>query len=282
MEDNNNNNNNTEISIEQEIDKVIDEMSDKKDETVAPVSEGAPETVAEPVAEPAAQEAFAADDALVERGVKAGLSVSDVKAFANKEMAERILSALESGSAPATEEKANGTEEQVVAGTPDDEIPDLPDDGDYDPKIVELFKAMKSVIGKQSKELASLKSAGEAAAKQTFFDRQYDGLDDAVRSHVDAVRKSQLKSKFDMLEAGYKAVNANVKREDVFREAVSLAIGDLVQQAKSEGKADQLAKRRTLALARPGGESGQRSGKSADPIGDVVADIAKEFKLNLY
>ena len=99
-------------------------------------------------------------------------------------------------------------------------------------------------------------------------------LDEGVRSHIDAAHKSKLKAKFDLLEAGYKAQNANVSREEVFREAASLALGDLIGRADEERKATQLERRKAVALARPGGESGQRGGQSAaedDPFADFVA-----------
>lgn len=271
------------VTIKTEIEKVLDTgaeasgvtdvAEEKKEESPSVEEEAAEAAESETSSE---EKRFVPDDALIERAVKAGLSVSDAKEFTSAEMAERFIGKLEESA--GTKTKADGQKEDEGEGSPADEIPDLADDGDYDPQIVQLFKVMKSVIGRQSKELASLKSAGEAAAKQSYFDSKFDGLDQGVRSHVDAAKRSQLKAKFDMLEAGYKAVNAKVDRDAVFNEAVSLAIGDIVQKAKSDSKADALSKRKSLALARPGGESGQKNG-AANADNEIAAFLSSKYNL---
>lgn len=206
--------------------------------------------------------AYTPDDATVERAVKAGLSLADAKALPNAEMTERIIAALEakapSETTPEEPKAADDDDLSVVAA-------EFTEDNGYEPNMVKLVQNLVKRIG-------TLEAAGASAAKASFFDSQFSGLDSSVRSHVDAVRKSQLKSKFDMLEAGYKATKADVKREDVFKEAVNLALGDLVQKASEERKTSKLTQRKTLALARPGGESGARRSADRPMTGDEIVD----------
>ena len=213
---------------------------------------------------------FVPDDALVERAVKAGLSVSDAKAFPNAEMADRILAALEAKAEGATTKKADGKDGDEAAGVPDLDISEFTEENGYDPAMVKLVQSMKSVIEAQAKEIISIKKAGESAKEKDFFTQQFNSLDERVRSHMDAARKSQLKSKFGVLEAGYKAAGSKISREDIFKEAVQLAAGDLVSAADADGKAAAAAKRRTLALVRPGGNFGAKG--DGAPMSE--ADIA--------
>lgn len=231
---------------------------------------GGGEKKAEPADEPPADpEPFVPDDALVERAVKAGLSMSDAKAFPNAEMAERILTALEA-KAEGGGKKADGKDGEEAAGVPDLDISEFTEENGYDPAMVKLVQSMKSVIEAQAKEISSIKKAGESAKEKDFFTQQFNGLDERVRSHMDAARKSQLKSKFGVLEAGYKAAGSKISREDIFKEAVQLAAGDLVSAAEAESKSAAAQKRKTLAIARPGGNFGAKG--DGAPMSE--ADIA--------
>lgn len=231
---------------------------------------GGDEGNAEPADEPAGDpEPFVPDDALVERAVKAGLSMSDAKAFPNAEMAERILTALEA-KAEGGGKKADGKDGEEAAGVPDLDISEFTEENGYDPAMVKLVQSMKSVIEAQAKEISSIKKAGESAKEKDFFTQQFNSLDERVRSHMDAARKSQLKSKFGVLEAGYKAAGSKISREDIFKEAVQLAAGDLVSAAEAESKSAAAQKRKTLAIARPGGNFGAKG--DGAPMSE--ADIA--------
>lgn len=218
------------------------------------------------------EEDYAEEQALFDRAIRAGISSRDVLAMRDRATVERMVEMAEKANGISTEEKKteNGDEEDG-AGAPADDLESvlgqMEEDGGYDANLVKMLKGLVA-------ENKKLRSARETADGQSFLDRQIGALDEGVRSHVDAARKSKLKAKFDLLEAGYKAQNAKVSREEVFREAASLALGDLIGRAEGERKASQLERRKALALARPGGESGQRGGQSAaedDPFADFVA-----------
>jgi hypothetical protein len=248
-------------AAEPKADKPKEDKPKGKDSEDNPSSEGSP-----------SDKGDAIDDALVERAVKAGMSVADIKAFSSREAAERVVSLLEQKTDEAATE-TKGEEEEKGAEVPALDLSEFTEDNGYDPATVKVLNSMKSLLDAQAKELESLKKAGESAREHSFFDLQFNGLDEAVRSHVDAVAKSRLEAKFKALEAGYKAVKADVKREDVFREAVNLALGDLVRKAEAEGKSAAVEKRRLLALARPGGERGARNAEGGKAMTEEdVAD----------
>ena len=262
-------------------DNLMKELGEAVSETVgaeaAPKDEVAPAKAEEqPVeeqnaeaenAEAEAPKPFEADDALIERAVKAGLSVADAKAFANKDQADRILTALEAKAAKPGDE-TKGAADKGGEGFPTDEFDaivkamedDKDEDGNsnFDPNILKALKTIGSLAKNQAKELAALKAAGATVVAETSFDKGFAGLDEGVRSHVDAATKSQLRKKFDFLKSAHESAKDGAKDEEVFGEAVKLVLGDIVQTASAEGKAAALEQRASLRLARPGGQSGLR------------------------
>lgn len=229
--------------------------------------------------------AFTPDDALTERAVRLGLSLKDVKGFSSAEMAESILTKLEEAAKSKSEksvEKPNEDDDESPVAEFEKALKEMEDDKDedgnsaYDPKILSVLKAASSIIGKQAKELSELKRVGVSTQEKNFFDEQVKGLGEEVVKHLDASSKSKLESKFKMLEAGYKASKAKISREDIFKEATTLAIGDILAKANAESKAAKVTERKNLTIARPGGEQGKKSGK-AETLDDIVSQIAKEL-----
>lgn len=253
-------------TIQANLEGIVKSMSEEAKTTATEPTANAADKGTDVAAEPKA-EAFAADDALIERAVKAGLSVADAKSFANGEVADRILTALEAKASPK-EEKADATTKPGDAENPVDDFVEMlnkvendkDDDGEpnYSPEFVRMFKALGARFDAMKKEIAELRGAGETARKQTAFDKAFDGLDEGVREHVDAASKSQLKKKFDFLKAAHDSAQDGASDEEVFNEAKSIVLGDVVSRAQADSELAALAKRKSLALARPGGESGQR------------------------
>lgn len=252
--------------MQSNLEGIVAEMSEEVKDTATETPATTANVKGTAAEEPKA-ETFAADDALIERAVKAGLSVADAKAFANGEQADRILSALEAAKSPK-ETKADAATETHDAENPVDDFAEMltniendkDEDGEpnFSPEFVKLFKALGSRFDAMKKEIAELRGAGESAKKQTAFDKAFDGLDEGVREHVDAASKSQLKKKFDFLKAAHDSAQDGATDEEVFDEAKSIVLGDVVSRAQADSELAALAKRKSLALARPGGESGQR------------------------
>lgn len=213
-------------------------------------------------------------DSIIERGVRAGLSMQDVLALPSAEVAERMVATAEkaAGISPTNKE----TDPNGAGDQPADElgktIEAMEQDGGYDANMLKMLKGLYA-------ENKSLKASRDTEAKKTFFDTQFGGLDESVRSHVDAVRKSQLKSTFDMLKAGHAAQGDKATDEQVFQEAAKLALGDLMGKAAEERKAAAISQRRNLILARPGGENGHRKAGTPASEEDIAAQLCEAFNI---
>ena len=229
----------------------------------------------------AAPATFVPDDALTERAIRAGLSMKDVKGFSSAEFAESILSRLEAKSKP--EEKAEQAGDESPADKFDAVLKEMKDDVDedgnpnYDQNFIKMFESMATLLKSQREEIASLKKAGSSASEKSFFDKQLGTLGEGVAKHLDAASKSKLEAKFKTLTKAYESAKVDMKPEDVFQEAAKLAIGDILGKTDAERKAAEAEKRRKMAIARPGGEQGQRKGGGAQSIDELVHEIAAEL-----
>lgn len=283
MESNDNNGgsetSSSDAKIRAEIAEILDkenkvETSEEKDPKTPDPSQGAEAEVQEETSD---AEFFTPDDELVERAVRAGLSLADAKGFSSKESAERILSVIEANKKTDAGKTATDTTDEP--GKEAFTLPEISDEDleEIDPSVASLIKSQSAALKALSAEIATLKKAGISAEAKGFFETQYGALDDSVRSHVDAVAKTRLKQKFDLLEAGYKATGAKVDREAVFKEAVSLALSGELAKAASETKAAKIASRKGLVIAPAGGSSGKTTKVLGDsPYADIVAELSQK------
>ncbi len=262
MQSDENNGGSENTSSRDKIKAEIAEILDMEDEVKEPTAETAEVPKGEVVEETNTEEttpsdeAFTPDDALVERAIRAGLTLADAKAFTTKESAERILAVLEEKSTSTKGKKDDDSAEEPAGELSLPEIDEAALD-DLDPSIAELIKSQSAALKALSAEVSTLKKAGTSAEAKGFFETQYGALDEKVRSHVDAVKKTQLKQKFDLLEKGYKAAGEKVDRETIFNEAVSITLSDAVAKAAAEAKSAKIASRKGLVIAPPGGSSGK-------------------------
>ncbi len=233
---------------------------------------------------------FSPDDALVERAVKAGLSLADARSFTSKDSMERILAALEATASAPKEKGKDAPGDGVSAGdgegkggNPLDEIPELSEDEGYDEGLVAAFNGLRRLAIQQSETIRKLAEAGNAAKAADRFTKLCDTLDESVRNGMDETARATLKKQFDILSAGYKATNTEKKDADIFAEAAKLALGDRIAESAAAKRAEALEKRKSLALAKPGGEGGAGrktgAGYDDDPAAAAAAEIRKELGL---
>lgn len=263
--------------IDAELAEVV-KMSIEKDnaEAAEPVEEKADEANAAEDPAPAKPDAEAAEeigDDLTERAVRAGLSLAEIKGITSKDVLEGIIGRLEGAGKAKGEDE--GGEENPADGQEEDPLASI-DWDEYEPQIATVMKALAAQNADMRKEIASLRKAGESATTQSFFDTQFGKLGEGVTNHVDAVAKGKLKQKFDMLEAGYKAVGAKVDRAEVFGEAARLVLGDKLDAAKAESDAAKLAKRKALAIAPPTHSKGAAPKKTEADIDREIADFLEK------
>ncbi len=215
----------------------------------------------------------AVTDDLIERAVKAGLSLKDAQSITDPELLTRVVERIESTKKAADEKLPAGEKKEDAqdddASDPLDGIPDL-DPEEYDEKIVAGFKAMKDIIKLQRQELSAMKTRsggdGDAITKQL----QKLGQDYADAAPAGSGERAELEKKLRVLKAGYKAAGEEIAENDLFAEAAKMVLGDVVDEGKTARKADQVAARKKLHLGRP-------SGTSIKPKGDVFEDVAKEI-----
>lgn len=215
----------------------------------------------------------AVTDDLIERAVKAGLSLKDAQSMTDPELLTRVVERIESTQKAADEKLPAGEKKEDAqdddASDPLDGIPDL-DPEEYDEKIVAGFKAMKDIIKLQRQELSAMKTRsggdGDAITKQL----QKLGQDYADAAPAGSGERAELEKKLRVLKAGYKAAGEEIAENDLFAEAAKMVLGDVVDERKAASKADQVAARKKLHLGRP-------SGTSIKPKGDVFEDVAKEI-----
>ncbi len=215
----------------------------------------------------------AVTDDLIERAVKAGLSLKDAQSITDPELLTRVVERIESTKKAADEKLPAGEKKEDAqdddASDPLDGIPDL-DPEEYDEKIVAGFKAMKDIIKLQRQELSAMKtrSGGDGDAITKQLQKLGQGYADAAPAG--SGERAELEKKLRVLKAGYKAAGEEIAENDLFAEAAKMVLGDVVDEGKAASKADQVAARKKLHLGRP-------SGTSIKPKGDVFEDVAKEI-----
>ena len=255
-----------------------DKDNEKKGEPPAPTpddkppAEEKPETKDEP---PPPDEG--PDEALVEKAIRLGMTTKMAKSLGDElPAAVELLEKRSQSGNPGGEEKPK---DPPAAQDADDsvEIPDLPENADYDPEILKVFKAQKEQIVKLAAEVRTLRSAGESAKEETWIERQFGALGEDYReslgiggtpTEAQAKTREAVERRFKVLKAGYKAEGIDIADEDCFKEAVSS-----VAEARP-GKSKKLAERGQMALARPGRDTSTHS-RGSEPTDEekLAADI---------
>ena len=223
----------------------------------------------------------AIDDALVERAVKAGLSIADARSFTSGEVLSRIVDSLEGKAKPDAQNKDGGDDPSTPNARQDDSAlpPELSEDDGYDPGLVAAFNGMRNMLQKQNEIIASFSNERAAKERDSYFDSLVDTLDEPVRKGMDNSSRKRLRDQFDVLVSGYASLGMEKNIADVFKEAAKIALGEDIAKAAADRKAKALEGRRNLAIARPGGEGGARAAKGGEGGDDaeLIALLNQKF-----
>lgn len=234
-------------------------------------------------------------DILVERAIKAGMSISDARSFKKAEALERVCGVLEkkreSSGGDSAGDKKDGDkkgDEDPLAAIPDLDPKDL-DPEEYDEKVIAVVgavKALKAFVRKQQETIGGLLREGKSR-DSSWFDGQVASLGevfaevvgDGNRAKMDpgspqAKKLADLESKFNVLSAGYKAAGQEVSREAAFNEAVSIVLGDVKAKSEATLKAGKLDDRKRQHVARPSGASVK---PTTDPLADVAGELDRKY-----
>ena len=157
-------------TMKSQIEKAVEDMP--AEETIdapekpaeEPKDAEAPKDPGTPAPKDGGAEAFTVGDAEIERAVKAGLSVADARSFTDKGAFERICSMLEAKNAPGGKEVSKDSEDKPKDGDGDSadfDIPELTEDEDFDPTLVNLgvVRKMGDALKAMREENRSLREA---------------------------------------------------------------------------------------------------------------------------
>jgi len=223
-------------------------------------------------------------DDLMTRAVQAGMSVSDAKAIKNATALESVCKTLEAA------RKTEPTEEEAAAAAKaeeesvDDIFKDLPtlDPEEYDENLVKLVDGLKGIILSQNTQIAANK-AEKGNAEANFVDTQINALGPEFAERIgvtgkvvadspQAKTRDAVRTKFDVLKAGYEAAKIDVDQTVVFSEAVGMVMGDVVATSKDAARVAALKKRNGHATAKPGSGKVKAPNPSADDAAVEILD----------
>ncbi len=225
-------------------------------------------------------------DELIERAVKAGMTIADARSFKDADALGRTCSLLEakaeSGTPDEKGEQGDGADEKEDKELVEliGKIPELDPDL-YDEKVIEVVSAMREVskaLATRAQALklenAELRKARSGDESLTWMDSQVTGMGKAYEDALKAepAKRAELQEKFTVLEAGYKAAGKEVTRESVFQEAATLVLKDAAAKAEEAERAEALKKRSKQHINRPGGS---RVAPKGDPLEEIAAEVDK-------
>lgn len=209
-----------------------------------------------------------ADD-LLERAVKAGMGISEAKAFSSKSALEKVCGLLETRKADDNagdggDKKADKKADEDL--DPSQNIPDL-DPDKYDENLVAGFKAMKELIGQQFKTIRDLKESAAKASATSEFESLM-----APKANIEGKAREAVEAKYNFLKKAYEADGSEVKSSDVLDEAIAIVIGREASQVidkkeKLEARSKQHIQRASKAPGKPG----------TDPWSDVASEVDEAF-----
>jgi len=256
------------LERQEETSETTEEAAEETTEAEATEATGKTEETTEETVD----ETDAITDDHLGRAVKAGLTMAEARKFGSAELLESMVSRLETAQkdkADDGEDDGDGEGEDPLAA-----IPDL-DPEEFDEKIVESFKAMKDIIRAQHETIEGLQKAEPSTAD--WFDGQRGSLDKPVAKAVLAnpEKWDEIRGKFDVLVAGYKAAGQDVSRADVLKEAVGITMSDVIAKAANDEKVKKLDKRGKQHIQRPAGNGG--GGSEVDDEADIASEIDREF-----
>jgi len=273
-------------------DEIVDDESKEEEKTDLPDPDPSPEleekkpggkSPDEEKAVKKTEEVEISDD-LMTRAVQAGMSVSDAKAIKNATALESVCKTLEAA------RKTEPTEEEAAAAAKakeesvDNIFKDLPvlDPEEYDENLVKLVDGLKGIILSQNTKITAFE-AGTKVTEANFVDTQINALGPEFAERIgvtgkvvadspQAKTRDAVRTKFDILSAGYKASDIEVDQTVVFSEAVGMVMGDVVSASKDAATVATLKKRSGHATAKPGSGKVKAPNPSADDAAVEILD----------
>lgn len=229
----------------------------------------------EPEAQPEAEEAgdppaaTGLSESLLERAVRAGLSLAEANQYPSEGLLESMVSRIEGQRAGSPGSRGDAGEVDTSQDGEDDSLPPIPDldPEEYGEPLLEWAKSVKGVVEQLREENRSLRKG----RSEDWLNAKLEGVKDFVKD--DPAKAAAVTKKFNVLKAGYKAAGEDVSADAVFQEAARLVLGE--DMAKHEAKGQAARKRNGQFVARA-------SGRRAQPKADVEAEVAEELDRRFF
>jgi hypothetical protein len=218
-------------------------------------------------------------DVLLERAVKAVISLEEAKQYPNASLLGHVCDRLESLSEKnaGADKKESSKDEAGNDGGNKDPLAAIPDfdPDEYDENVVAGFKALKDIVRQQQETINGLKTSGKNDEK-SWFDSKVSGLGESFDKALETApeKRAALKEQFDILAAGYEAAGKKIDQDTLFSQAVAITLGDVAAQVAMDAKGDQIRKRAGQNISRPGGT---RATPSTDAFEDTAAELDRKF-----
>lgn len=237
----------------------------------------------------------AISDSLVERAVKAGMTLADAQGASSGDSLERMVGLLEnrqsdSGDDEVQDDQAGGEVDEYEKLV--DSIPDL-DEDEYSEDVVGVFSTMKTAMRGLLDKVNSLQSANsEIAANETtrWFDGQIADLGEQYESVLGKgsqsdvgknsdyfANRGKVAEHMDVLTAGYESIGKAIPSKDVlFKAAVDYVCNDKIGRDNTNGKQQAVNRRSKQKINRSDNRTISRT-KKTDLLEDVAAEIDAKF-----
>lgn len=199
-------------------------------------------------------------ESLVERAVRAGMTLAEANQYPSEGLLESMVSRIEGQRAGSPGSRDDAGEVDTSQEGEDDSLPPIPDldPEEYSESLLEWAKSVKGTVEKLREENRSLRKG----RSEDWLNAKLEGVKDFVKD--DPAKAAAVTKKFNVLKAGYKAAGEDVSADAVFQEAARLVLGD--DMAKREAKGQAARKRNGQFVARA-------SSRRAQPKADVEAEV---------
>jgi hypothetical protein len=226
--------------------------------------------------------------------VRAGMTFEDARRFPSEAALVRVVGLI-ADTELANRSAAERQEPETPAADPMDALPEL-DPEDYDPKVIEMFDAMKGVLQNQNETIAGFQNAqdavvqaGQAAADREvtqWFDKSINDLGqeealgtgssgDQTPGSSQLAKRDAIAGQCAVLLAGYGASGQPTpSREEVFRMSARLVLADEFQALQEKELSAGLAKQAGNHIHRAGGK---KTKSTQDPAAEIAAMIDAKY-----
>jgi len=254
---------------------------------------GEPEVKGAVVVKPVRQ--IIGDESLA-RAVRAGLSVGVVRSFPSEIALNEAVSYMEQVIEAQKPPKKQEEEEDPFAN-----IAKL-DPEKFEPEVIEMRESLLAVLKSQHEEIRAMKASAAEQSQQSaqvsqsavtreiteWFDKEVGklgkdfhtvlgegGMDSLVQGSPQFLKREEIANRVAISMAGYNAQGIQAPpRDELFREAASLALGDEYQKVREKKLSGDLAKRSKQHIQRA---DGRQTKSNQSPFEEVATELDSKF-----